>query len=113
MSRTTRRLGAGLAAAALTAGLAAAPATGQELPENSSGISAPNGWTPEGSLAAWGNMGGQLSAQAVTDPEQAIYSSALLPSIALIGPIFGGAPLFPWCGIFNTGQGCAGSPPAD
>ena len=36
-----------------------------------------------------------------------------LAAAALTGPIFGGAPLFPWCGLFNTGQGCAGSPPAN
>ncbi|WP_297007277.1 hypothetical protein [uncultured Corynebacterium sp.] len=112
-SRTARRIGIGLAAATLTAGLAAAPATAQDLPANSSGISAPNGWTPEASAAGWADMSGQVLAQALTNPEQALYSSILLPTFILASPILAGPPLFPFCGSPNTGQGCAGSPPAN
>lgn len=100
MSSTTRRLGIGFAAAVLTTGLAAAPATAQEqeLPENSSGISAPNGWTPEGSVPAW-------AALSDTVVDTAIYRPELLPGTVVIPSavaLSGTAPLVPWCGFFAT-----------
>ncbi|HIW91400.1 MAG TPA: hypothetical protein H9870_07050 [Candidatus Corynebacterium avicola] len=98
MSRTTRRLGIGFAAALLTTGLATAPATAQELPENSSGISAPNGWTPEGSVPAWAALSGTVVDTAIYRPEL-LPGTAVMPSAVALS---GTAPLVPWCGPFVT-----------
>jgi hypothetical protein len=104
----SRRLAVGLTTALLTTGLAAAPAVAEDLPTpGSTGITAPNGWTPEGSVAAWSEMGLSLLDMARYQPAAAASTAVTYPSI-VVGS--GAAPWIPWCGPFagidSPREGC-------
>lgn len=103
-----RRLAVGSATALLATGLAASPAVADDLPgPGSTGATAPNGWTPESSVAAWGGLPLDLLEIARYQPDSAAITAAIVPSMVLGS---GGAPWIPWCGPFanidSPREGC-------